>query len=61
MYELSWTIRSKIDWQRKASDPEILSKWRREALEQQESGDLDLDEKLTEKMVSQSTLIMPGI
>ncbi|KAJ6558315.1 hypothetical protein B0H19DRAFT_1292351 [Mycena capillaripes] len=52
MYELSWALRSKPDRQRKASDPEILSKRRREALEQQESGDLDLDEKLTEKMVN---------
>jgi hypothetical protein len=34
MYELSWTLRSKPDWQRKAADPEILRKWRQEALEQ---------------------------
>ncbi|KAF7328720.1 hypothetical protein MVEN_02500600 [Mycena venus] len=51
MYALSWTLRSKPEWQRKSADPEILSKWRKEVLEQQESGDLDLDEKLTEKMV----------
>ncbi|KAF7328872.1 hypothetical protein MVEN_02516900 [Mycena venus] len=35
MYELSWALRSKPDWQRKAADPEIRRKWRQEALEQQ--------------------------
>ncbi|KAJ6524441.1 hypothetical protein DFH09DRAFT_1250825 [Mycena vulgaris] len=49
MYELSWVLRSKPDWQRKASDPEILSKWRMEALEQQKP--INRDERLTEKMV----------
>ncbi|KAJ7688959.1 hypothetical protein B0H17DRAFT_1169438 [Mycena rosella] len=49
MYELSWVLRSKPEWQRKASDPAILSKWRKEALEQQES--IDRDEQLTQKMV----------
>ncbi|KAJ7117882.1 hypothetical protein C8R43DRAFT_1153902 [Mycena crocata] len=49
-YELSWALRSKPEWQRKASDPNILSKWRREATEQQECI-IDEDEKLTEKMV----------
>jgi hypothetical protein len=34
MYELSWALRSKPDWQRKAADPEILRKWRQEVLEQ---------------------------
>ncbi|KAJ7602386.1 hypothetical protein B0H17DRAFT_117735 [Mycena rosella] len=34
MYELSWTLRRKPEWQRKAADPEIRGKWRREALEQ---------------------------
>jgi hypothetical protein len=34
MYELSWTLRSKPDWQRKYADPEIRDKWRQEALEQ---------------------------
>ncbi|KAF7361406.1 hypothetical protein MSAN_01173700 [Mycena sanguinolenta] len=35
MCELSWALRSKPDWQRKATDPEIRSKWRQEALQQQ--------------------------
>ncbi|KAF7293234.1 hypothetical protein HMN09_01201600 [Mycena chlorophos] len=34
LLELSWTLRSKPDWQRKAADPEIRAKWRAEALEQ---------------------------
>ncbi|KAJ7689006.1 hypothetical protein B0H17DRAFT_1296645 [Mycena rosella] len=54
MYELSWVLRSKPEWQRKASDLDILSKWRKEALEQQQS--LDRDEKLTEKMARQIQL-----
>ncbi|KAF7368035.1 hypothetical protein MSAN_00869400 [Mycena sanguinolenta] len=49
MYTLSWAIRIKPDWQRKASDPEILSKWRQEALDQQ--GPLEYEERMTEKMV----------
>ncbi|KAJ7139968.1 hypothetical protein C8R43DRAFT_1018437 [Mycena crocata] len=50
MYELSWAIRSKPEWQSKASNPEIISKWRQEALEQQEPI-LEKDEKMTEKMI----------
>ncbi|KAJ7690036.1 hypothetical protein B0H14DRAFT_3532535 [Mycena olivaceomarginata] len=50
MYTLSWAIRIKPDWQRKASDPEILSKWRQEALDQQSP--LEYDKKLTEEMVT---------
>ncbi|KAF7342828.1 hypothetical protein MSAN_01998800 [Mycena sanguinolenta] len=49
MYSLSWAIRIKPDWQRKASDPEILSKWRQEALDQQSP--LEYDKRMTEKMV----------
>ncbi|KAJ7729113.1 hypothetical protein B0H14DRAFT_3518369 [Mycena olivaceomarginata] len=49
MYTLSWAIRIKPDWQCKASDPEILSKWRQEALDQQSP--LEYDQKLTEEMV----------
>ncbi|KAJ7860519.1 hypothetical protein B0H13DRAFT_2073789, partial [Mycena leptocephala] len=49
MYELSWVLRSKPDWQRKASDPQILAKWRREALDQQES--IGFDKRMTEKMI----------
>ncbi|KAJ6548599.1 hypothetical protein B0H19DRAFT_1221043 [Mycena capillaripes] len=49
MYTLSWAIRIKPDWQRKASDPELLSKWRQEALDQQRP--LEYDERMTEKMV----------
>ncbi|KAJ7216278.1 hypothetical protein B0H12DRAFT_1154159 [Mycena haematopus] len=35
MYQLSWALRSKPEWQRKATDPEIRTKWRQEALQQQ--------------------------
>ncbi|KAJ7666878.1 hypothetical protein DFH06DRAFT_1184939 [Mycena polygramma] len=48
MYELSWALRSKPEWQRKAADPGIRSKWRKEALEQVLEED---DVRLTEKMV----------
>ncbi|KAF7293195.1 hypothetical protein HMN09_01197500 [Mycena chlorophos] len=34
MVDLSWTLRSKPGWQRKAADPEIRAKWRAEAMEQ---------------------------
>ncbi|KAF7328873.1 hypothetical protein MVEN_02517000 [Mycena venus] len=62
MHELSWTLRSKPDWQRKAADPEIRRKWRQEALEQQATSaeddaaesneDDDSSEvRLTEKMI----------
>ncbi|KAJ7705346.1 hypothetical protein B0H17DRAFT_920489, partial [Mycena rosella] len=50
MYGLSWAIRSKPEWQRKICDPEIIEKWRKEALEQQES--IDLAEKMTHNMVN---------
>ncbi|KAJ7640356.1 hypothetical protein DFH06DRAFT_1334720 [Mycena polygramma] len=49
MYNLSWALRRKPDWQKKASDPEILSKWRMEVLAQQKH--LKLDKQMTEKMV----------
>ncbi|KAJ7471968.1 hypothetical protein FB451DRAFT_1351789 [Mycena latifolia] len=49
MYELSWVLRSKPEWQRKAADPQILSKWRAEVLEQQKT--VHNDQKLTENMV----------
>ncbi|KAJ7021446.1 hypothetical protein C8F04DRAFT_1049845 [Mycena alexandri] len=39
MYELSWTLRSKPEWQRKAADAEIRGKWRAEAVEQLEAAD----------------------
>ncbi|KAJ7119523.1 hypothetical protein C8R44DRAFT_788312 [Mycena epipterygia] len=47
MYQLSWTLRSKPEWQRKAADTEIRNKWREEALEQIDSE----DNLMTEKMV----------
>ncbi|KAJ6482011.1 hypothetical protein C8R45DRAFT_1003730 [Mycena sanguinolenta] len=49
MYTLSWAIRIKPDWQRKASDPQILSKWRQEAIDQQSP--LQYNKRMTEKMV----------
>nr|GAT51046.1 predicted protein [Mycena chlorophos] len=32
MYQLSWTLRSKPDWQAQAADPTIRAKWREEAI-----------------------------
>ncbi|KAJ6632481.1 hypothetical protein B0H10DRAFT_1977500 [Mycena sp. CBHHK59/15] len=49
MYMLSWALRSKLEWQRKAADPEIRAKWRKEALEKQES--VSPEKKMTEKIV----------
>ncbi|KAJ6510571.1 hypothetical protein C8R45DRAFT_1059730 [Mycena sanguinolenta] len=53
MYQLSWAIRSKPDWQRKAADPEIRRKWHQEALQQQaaRSKDPSVEVCLTEKMI----------
>ncbi|KAJ7021445.1 hypothetical protein C8F04DRAFT_1140843 [Mycena alexandri] len=55
MYQLSWTLRSKPEWQRKAADPEILSKWRREAVEQikaKKASNAPLEQcVMTEKMI----------
>ncbi|KAJ7471961.1 hypothetical protein FB451DRAFT_1251521 [Mycena latifolia] len=53
MYELSWTLRSKPEWQRKAADPEIRAKWRQEALEQaaMPDEDGDVEDLLSEKMI----------
>ncbi|KAJ6589078.1 hypothetical protein B0H19DRAFT_1102820 [Mycena capillaripes] len=50
MYQLSWAIRSKPAWQSKAEDPEIRSKWRREALEQAKAAPEGAT-RLTEKMI----------
>jgi CHASE3 domain sensor protein len=50
MYELSWALRTKPDWQRKAKDPEIQRKWRAEAMD--EDIDAYKHEKLSKKMVS---------
>ncbi|KAJ6530430.1 hypothetical protein DFH09DRAFT_1250363 [Mycena vulgaris] len=50
MYGLSWAIRSKPDWQRKMADPVIMEKWRKEALDQQES--LHVNQKMTVNMVN---------
>ncbi|KAJ6632478.1 hypothetical protein B0H10DRAFT_1977475 [Mycena sp. CBHHK59/15] len=49
MYQLSWALRSKPEWQRKTADPEIRAKWRKEALEQQQS--VEPGNKMTEKMI----------
>ncbi|KAJ7640393.1 hypothetical protein DFH06DRAFT_1477909 [Mycena polygramma] len=50
MCTLSWALRRKHEWQRKAEDPQIVSKWRQEALDQQKS--VQFDEKMTEKMIN---------
>ena len=51
MSRLSWAIRSKIDWQTKMQNTEILERWRQEALEQQQG--LSTEEKLTSNMVGE--------
>ncbi|KAF7330975.1 hypothetical protein MVEN_02437600 [Mycena venus] len=50
MYGLSWAIRSKPNWQCKISDPSIVEKWRKEALDQQEG--LRVERKLTPNMIN---------
>ncbi|KAF7301061.1 hypothetical protein MIND_00670000 [Mycena indigotica] len=50
MYALSWAIRSKPDWRRKAKDATIMEKWREEATEQQIT--LPKYEKLTKNMIN---------
>jgi hypothetical protein len=52
MYELSWALRSKPEWQRKAADPEIRGKWRQETLKQQAGSRVPL----SERMASNNTL-----
>ncbi|TFY80266.1 hypothetical protein EWM64_g3749 [Hericium alpestre] len=44
MMALSWSIRSKHDWNTKVKDMSMLERWRQEALEQQES--MPIDRKL---------------
>ncbi|KAJ7863870.1 hypothetical protein B0H13DRAFT_2070038 [Mycena leptocephala] len=48
MYELSWALRIKPDWQRKAKDPLIQRKWREEAIDEIDSYKQD---QLTKKMI----------
>jgi hypothetical protein len=50
MYELSWALRMKPDWQRKAKDLGIRRKWLAEAME--EEFDSYKPDKLSRKMVS---------
>ncbi|KAJ7854857.1 hypothetical protein B0H13DRAFT_2673278 [Mycena leptocephala] len=50
MYGLSWAIRSKPEWQRKISDSSIVEKWRKEALDQQQT--LPVEQKLTPNMIN---------
>ncbi|KAJ7482202.1 hypothetical protein B0H11DRAFT_2173252 [Mycena galericulata] len=50
MYALSWAIRAKPGWRHKMENVEILEKWRKEALEQQEP--LPLEKKMTSNMVN---------
>ena len=61
--DLSWTLRSKPEWQRKAADPEIRGKWRAEAMKQAEDGEKSEaieDGFLDEKMVRLFTNIPPN-
>ncbi|KAJ7074554.1 hypothetical protein C8F01DRAFT_1100908 [Mycena amicta] len=57
---LSWTLRSKPEWQRKAADPEIRAKWRAEAMKQAEEGEKSefiddgfLDEKMIDYVLAE--------
>ncbi|KAJ7688952.1 hypothetical protein B0H17DRAFT_645604 [Mycena rosella] len=58
MYELSWALRSKPEWQRKAADPELRAKWRQEALEQvaAANADEDSDEDTNECLLSEKMI-----
>jgi hypothetical protein len=49
MYGLSWAIRNKPEWQRKISDPSVVEKWRKEAMDQQEG--VRVEKRLTPNMV----------
>ncbi|KAJ6524407.1 hypothetical protein DFH09DRAFT_1046778 [Mycena vulgaris] len=49
MYELSWALRIKRDWQRKAKDPTIRRKWRAEAMK--DEMDSYVPDKLSKKMI----------
>ena len=50
MCAMSHAIREKPRWWEKIKDPKVMARWRREALEQQES--LPRHRRLTEVMVS---------
>ncbi|KAF8198398.1 hypothetical protein K438DRAFT_2016443 [Mycena galopus ATCC 62051] len=50
MYELSWALRSKPEWQRKAANPEIRRKWRQEALQQ---GSVRLTDKMIDYVLTE--------
>ncbi|KAJ7152942.1 hypothetical protein C8R46DRAFT_478738 [Mycena filopes] len=52
MNALSWTLRSKPEWQRKAADPEIRGKWRAEAVEQLEAAVASQETSLDECLMS---------
>ncbi|KAJ7982958.1 hypothetical protein DFH06DRAFT_1440513, partial [Mycena polygramma] len=58
MYALSWAIRSKPEWQRKITDPTIMEKWRKEALDQQAG--LRIEEQMTANMVNYVLTELPG-
>ncbi|KAJ7302343.1 hypothetical protein DFH08DRAFT_794525 [Mycena albidolilacea] len=53
MYELSWALRSKPEWQRKAADLEIRGKWRQEALEQQAGSRVPLTERMIDYVLAE--------
>ncbi|KAJ6510585.1 hypothetical protein C8R45DRAFT_964573 [Mycena sanguinolenta] len=56
MCELSWALRSKPEWQRKAADPEIRSKWRQEALQQQADAAAEADDPSTEVCLTEAMI-----
>ncbi|KAJ7771992.1 hypothetical protein DFH07DRAFT_913748 [Mycena maculata] len=50
MYNLSWAIRSKEDWQIKLKDPDIRERWREHAMDSQEN--LPVERRLTYNMIN---------
>ncbi|KAJ7902866.1 hypothetical protein B0H14DRAFT_2667905 [Mycena olivaceomarginata] len=53
MYQLSWALRCKPEWQRKAADLEIRGKWRQEALEQQAGSRVPLTERMSDYVLAE--------
>ncbi|KAJ7902863.1 hypothetical protein B0H14DRAFT_2555339 [Mycena olivaceomarginata] len=63
-YELSWALRSKLDWQPKAANPHICRKWCQEALEQAAAAAMASEDspelRLTEKMIEYILVELDG-
>ncbi|KAJ7240411.1 hypothetical protein B0H12DRAFT_1134812 [Mycena haematopus] len=53
MYELSWALRIKPDWQRKANDSAIRRKWRAEALSEFHGEEVQLTKKMVDYVLDE--------